>query len=213
MGVALESLTAVALPIAVMVACLSPWITAVLFGQGEFLASGRLGATAIAMAVFMIGFVVQGRNQLCFQVAFATGRSGIVNRVQIIGHVIRAILLMPFVWAWSFVGLVLAQVTMNVVVAAAFWALSPRDWAHNHRPIRGGAFRGVGAALPVAAVPLGAFLLLRAWLPDPLALAPLTRIGMLLLMTLGWLALGLLVAFVVRLPALMRLLPRNRSAA
>lgn len=131
----LQGISAAALPAAVFVAIMSPWIAALLFGRGQLARDGMLGPVAASMALFMAGVVVQGRNQLAFQAAFATGRSALVNRVQVVGHAFRAVALLPAAWLWSFVGVVAAQVAMNVVVAIAFWRAAPAELAPNGRPM------------------------------------------------------------------------------
>lgn len=202
LGIALEALTAVTLPVAVLVACTAPWITAALFGRGAFLNSGMLGPTAVAMALFMVGFVVQGRNQLCFQVAFAAGQSHIVNRVQVIGHLYRAVALVPMVLAWSFAGLVVAQVTMNLVVACSFWFVAPDTWAEGKHRLTGGLFKGTLRVLPVAAVPAVALLVSQSFVRDPMTYSTVGRLGVLVMLGLGWGVLTLLLARATRLPIL-----------
>lgn len=194
----LENLSAVAVPAAVFVAIMSSWVAALLFGRGELARSGMLGPVATSMALFMVGVVVQGRNQLAFQAAFATGRSSLVNRVQVVGHLFRALALIPAAWLWSFVGLVAAQVAMNVLTAVAFWCVAPPELAPGRR--LSSAFRGVGRIAAAVAAP--AFFLWTAVtaLPDPSEASELLRLGVVVAALAAWCGLVFAAGALFRVP-------------
>ncbi len=158
-------LVAVTAPLATLVAILAPWIVAILFGRGRFAEDGMQGATALALAIFTAGFLVQGVNQLLFAGAYAIGASERVNGVNVIGHAGRALLLIPLVWAFGLVGLVGAQVAMNVSVLVLVIATWPAELGLRGGDHGAGLWRGVGR-VALAVVPAAA-----------LALAVLGRIG------------------------------------
>lgn len=194
----LENLSAVAVPTAVFVAIMSPWVAALLFGRGELARSGMLGPVATSMALFMVGVVVQGRNQLAFQAAFATGRSSLVNRVQVVGHVFRALALIPAAWLWSFVGLVAAQVAMNVLTAIAFWCAAPPELAPGRR--FSAAFRGVGRIAAAMALPTFLLWTAVAALPDPSEAGELLRLGVVSAALAAWCGLVFAAGTLFRVP-------------
>ena len=209
---ALESLSAAAVPVAVFVAVMSPWIAALLFGRGELARDGMLGPVSASMALFMAGVVVQGRNQLAFQAAFATDRSALVNRVQVVGHVFRALALVPATWLWSFAGLVAAQVAMNAVVAGAFWLSAPPELAPGRRVAA--AFHGVGRIAAATTGPAILLLLVVAVLPEPSQASELLRLGVVSAAGLSWCVLVLAAGRLCRVPLYDRLARRlqNRLA-
>lgn len=205
----LENLSAVAVPAAVFVAIMSPWIAALLFGRGELARSGMLGPVATSMALFMVGVVVQGRNQLAFQAAFATGRSSLVNRVQVVGHLFRALALIPAAWLWSFVGLVAAQVAMNVLTAIAFWCAAPPELAPGRR--FSAAFRGVGRIAAAMALPTFLLWTAVAALPDPSEAGELPRLGVVLAALATWCGLVLTAGALFRVPLYSRFAAQLRA--
>lgn len=194
----LQGISAAALPAAVFVAIMSPWIAALLFGRGQLARDGMLGPVAASMALFMAGVVVQGRNQLAFQAAFATGRSALVNRVQVVGHAFRAVALLPAAWLWSFVGVVAAQVAMNVVVAIAFWRAAPAGLAPNGR--RAAAVGGLGRPVAAVAAPSLLLLLAVAALPDPFHAGELLRLGVVSAAVVAWCVAVLTTGAFLRVP-------------
>lgn len=209
LGTGQETLSAVAVPVAVFVVFMSDWLAALLFGRGQMVSDGMLGPVGTSMAVFMVGVVVQGRNQLAFSAAFAMGHSGLVNKVQAAGHVFRALVLLPAVWLWSYVGLVAAQVAMTLVIAGAFWVAAPPELAPRGR-LRGGALRGLGR-ISVATVAPGVFLLLlllRGGLPDPVRAGELSRLAIVGAAGLSWCVLVLTAGWLVRVPLYRRLAAR-----
>ncbi len=183
----LGALAAVNLPVAAFVAVTAPWSVALLFGRGAFLADGMLEPAALALRIFALGFLLQGLNQLLFAAAFASERSRLVNRVQIVGHLARAVALVPAALAFSFVGLVGAQVAMNALVLALLLGAAPPawgvGWARVRRSLAAATGRGILAA---TALLLGAWLLGAGALPDPLALGTAGRAGVLVLLAAGW---------------------------
>ena len=205
----LESLSAVAVPAAVFVAIMSSWVAALLFGRGELARSGMLGPVATSMALFMVGVVVQGRNQLAFQAAFATGRSGLVNRVQVVGHVFRALALIPAAWLWSFVGLVAAQVAMNVLTAVAFWCVAPPELAPGRR--LSAAFRGVGRIAAAVAAPAFSLWTAVTALPDPSEASELLRMGVVAAALAAWCGLVLAAGTLFRVPLYSRFAAQLRA--
>lgn len=209
LGAGQETLSAVAVPVAVFVVLMSEWLAALLFGRGELVSDGMLGPVGTSMAVFMFGVVVQGRNQLAFSAAFAMGHSGLVNKVQAAGHIFRALVLLPAVWLWSYLGLVAAQVAMNVVVAGAFWMAAPPELAPNGR-LRGGALRGLGRISAATVLPgvLLLLLLLRGGLPDPVQAGELSRLAIVGIAGLSWCVLILAAGWLVRVPLYRRLAER-----
>ncbi|MDP2957409.1 MAG: lipid II flippase MurJ [Longimicrobiales bacterium] len=185
----LGTLSAVTVPMAAFVALTAPWTVALLFGRGRFLADGMLGPAAVSLQIFALAFLVQGLNQLLFSAAFASGRSTLVNRVQIAGHLVRAALLVPAVLAFSYVGLVGAQVAMNVLVLGLLVAFSPAAW--ELRP--GRALKALAAAtgrgtLVATALVTALHLALSASLPEPLSVGTWVRAGVLGGAVLAWLA-------------------------
>ena len=187
LAASLEGLSAVAVPAAVFGAIMSSWIAALLFGRGELARDGMLGPVAASIALFMVGVVVQGRNQLAFQAAFATGRSALVNRAQATGHLFRALALVPATWLWSFTGLVAVQMAMNVVVAIAFWRAAPAELAPNGR--RAAAVGGLGRTAAAVAAPALLLLLAGRALPDPFHAGELSRLGVVSAAAAIWCAL------------------------
>lgn len=209
LGVGQETLSAVAVPIAVFVVLMSEWLAALLFGRGQMVSDGMLGPVGASMALFMVGVVVHGRNQLAFSAAFAMGHSGLVNKVQAAGHIFRALLLLPAVWLWSYMGLVAAQVAMNVVVAGAFWLAAPPELAPNGR-LRGGALRGLGRISAATAVP-GVLLLMflsLGDLPDPVQAGELRRLAFVGVAGLSWCVVVLAAGWLVRVPLYRQLAQR-----
>ena len=205
----MERLSAIALPAAVFVSIMSPWIAALLFGRGQLARDGMLGPVAASMALFMVGVVVQGRNQLAFQAAFATGRSALVNRVQLWGHLFRAVALLPAAWLWSFVGLVAVQVAMNVVVAIAFWRVAPLELAPSGR--RAAAVWGLGGSAVAVAVPSLLLLLAVAALPDPFHAGELLRLGVVSAAAAAWCAAVLTIGALLHIPLHAELARRLRD--
>lgn len=205
----LENLSAAALPAAAFVAIMSPWIAALLFGRGQLARDGMLAPVAAAMALFMVGVAIQGRNQLAFQAAFATGRSALVNRVQVVGHVFRALALMPAVWLWSFTGLVAAQVAMNALVAVVFWRAAPPELAPGRRAAA--AVRGLGRTTAAVAAPALLLLLATRALPDPAYASELLRLGVVSAAAAAWCALVLAAGALLRVPLHAKLVRRLRE--
>lgn len=195
---ALEGVSAAALPAAVFVTIMSPWIASLLFGRGQLARDGMLGPVAVSMALFMVGVVVQGRNQLAFQAAFATGRSALVNRVQVVGHIFRAAALLPAVWLWSFVGLVAAQIAMNVLVAFVFWRVAPQELAPTGR--RAAAVGGLGRTAAAVAAPSLLLLLAVGALPDPFHAGELLRLGVVSGAAVAWSVAVLTIGALLRVP-------------
>ena len=208
LGVGMETLSAVAVPAAVFVFLMSDWIAALLFGRGQMIRDGMLGPVGASMAVFMIGVVVQGRNQLAFSAAFAARESGLVNKVQAAGHVVRALLLLPAVWLWSYMGLVAVVVVMNIAVAAAFWLVAPPELAPDGR-LRG-ALRGLSRISGAIAVPCVLLLLVLGRLPDPVETSELARLGVVAAAGLAWCALVAASGLLVGVPLYRRLARRER---
>ena len=185
----LATLSAVTVPTAAFMAVTAPWAVALLFGRGRFLADGMLGPAAVSLRLFALAFLVQGLNQLLFSAAFASGRSPLVNRVQIAGHLVRAALLVPAVLAFSYVGLVGAQVAMNVLVLGLLVASSPAAW--ELRPVRAlkGLAAGTGRGTLVATALVAAVhLALSSRLPEALSVGTWARASVLGGAALGWLA-------------------------
>ena len=208
---ALAGLAALNLPVALFVALLAPWIVALLFGRGRFLEDGMVGPASVALALFAAGFLVQGLVQLVFAAAFAADRSALVNRVQIVGHLARAAALVPLVTAFSYVGLVAAQVGMNVLVLALLAFAAPRAWGL-HRAA--GLARALVAAAPAPVLHLT---LVAPRLPDPLEVGPVAQALVLAGVGLGWAAVTLPAAWLADVPGLRplarRVLPGRPAAA
>jgi len=207
----LGTLSAATLPLAAFVAVTAPWSVALLFGRGRFLADGMLGPSAVSLQLFAVAFLVQGVVQLLFSAAFASGRSELVNRVQIAGHLVRAAVLVPAVMAFSYVGLVGAQVAMNVLVLALLVGFSPQEW--RLRPLqalKGMAGPGVRGTLVSTAVAVALHLAVALRLPEPLSVGTGRRLAVLAAAALGWLAVYGVLALVLGVPALRRLAARVR---
>ena len=209
LAASLEGLSAVAVPAAVFGAIMSSWIAALLFGRGELARDGMLGPVAASIALFMVGVVVQGRNQLAFQAAFATGRSALVNRAQATGHLFRALALVPATWLWSFTGLVAVQMAMNVVVAIAFWRAAPAELAPNGR--RAAAVGGLGRTAAAVAAPALLLLLADRALPDPFHAGELSRLGVVSTAAAVWCALVPATGALFRVPLHAELARRLRE--
>lgn len=209
LAASLEGLSAVAVPAAVFGAIMSSWIAALLFGRGELARDGMLGPVAASIALFMVGVVVQGRNQLAFQAAFATGRSALVNRAQATGHLFRALALVPATWLWSFTGLVAVQMAMNVVVAIAFWRAAPAELAPNCR--RAAAVGGLGRTAAAVAAPALLLLLADRALPDPFHAGELSRLGVVSTAAAVWCALVPATGALFRVPLHAELARRLRE--
>ena len=204
----LAGLTALSLPLTLLVAATAPWSVALLFGRGRFLADGMLRPTAVSLALFMIGFFLQGLVQILFSAAFATHRSDLINRTQLIGHLARAAALVPMVRWFSYVGLVGSQVAMNVLVLALFVLWSPRAWGMRVLPSQ--LLRPFIAAVVPA-------LLYVAWvgprLPEPLALGTAGRFAVMTAIGAGWLVVYGALAAALRLPEADTLRRRMRRPA
>ena len=205
---ALGGLSALSLPLGVLVAATSPWSVALAFGRGRFLADGMLHPAAVSLSLFLIGFFIQGLVQILFAAAFATHRSDLVNRVQMIGHLARAIAIVPMVSAFSYVGLVGSQVAMNVVIFVLLLAWAPREWALVGRP--GALVRHVVASTLPAAVYL---LFVAPRLPDPLAVGLLGQIAVLGSVSLVWMVIYAVLAIVLGVPGVDEVRRRLRAAA
>lgn len=175
----IEALVCVSLPLAAVGALTAPWIVSVLFGRGRFLADGMSGPTSVALAIFLLGFLVQGINQLCFSAAYATDRSQAVNRVQTVGHVVRALILIPLALTVGFAGLVAGQVFMNVLVLAliAGW------WPMGFGLSAAWAVRRLGRISVSALAPCLALAAALQWAGDPQGYSLVNR--MLILFALG----------------------------
>ncbi len=180
-----ESLFAVSLPVSGVVILSSPWIVSVLFGRGRFLSDGMSGPTAVALSIFAVGFVLQGLNQLFFSAAYATDRSHLVNRVQTLGHLVRASTLVPLALWLGYVGLVAGQVFMNLLVLGLVAGLWPGDLG----PTRRWAVRRLGRVVAAAALPLAALGWVLVKLGDPHAYSITTRAGTLAAVAVGSLVL------------------------
>ncbi len=191
----LARLSALSLPLTLLAAATAPWTVALLFGRGRFLADGMLRPAAVSLALFMIGFFLQGLVQILFSAAFATHRPALINRAQLVGHLARAAALVPLVTAFSYVGLVGAQVAMNALILALLVLWAPPDWGLG--AVRAGLLRPVVAAALPAALYWGA---VAPRLPDPLALGTLGRVGVLALVGGGWLVVYGALAVALRLP-------------
>jgi len=140
-------LLTVSLPVAAATAIAAPWIVSILFGRGRFAADGMVGPTAVALGLYAAGFLVQGVNQLGFAAAYALDHSARVNRIQTVGHGLRAAALVPLVWSLGYVGLVLAQVAMNVVVLTLWVRSWPSVLGLNHGAAGRELLVGVGHRL------------------------------------------------------------------
>jgi len=208
-------LASATVPIAGYLVAAAPWIVALLFGRGRFLADGMMGPSALALRIFALGFIVQGLNQLLFAGAFASGRSGLVNRVQIIGHLFRAAVLVPAVLAFSFVGLVSAQVAMNVVVLGLLLLMAPAAWGLRPADAIRRALRRRGAlgVLLATAVPCAVWLGVLPWLPPPLSLAAAGRLGAVAALGVGWFGLYAVTGGVLGVPTVRTALGRLRPRA
>ena len=208
---ALGGLSSLSIPLAAMAAATAPWSVALLFGRGKFLADGMLQPAAISLALFLVGFVLQGLVQLLFAAAFATHRSDLVNRVQMVGHLVRTVAIVPLVMTFSYMGLPAAQAGMNALVLALLVWWAPREWGLTGHA--GALMRHVVAA----AVPAALYLVLIApRLPDPLAVGTLARFGILASIGIGWTLIHGMLAVALSLPgteALRRWLGRAAPAA
>lgn len=210
---ALATLSALSLPLSAFVAVTAPWSVALLFGRGRFLEDGMLDAASLSLRIFALAFLVQGLNQLLFAAAFASGRSGLVNRVQIVGHLARAAALVPAVLAYSFVGLVGAQVAMNVLVFALLLVWAPEGWGVGPGRALAAAFgRPAGGTLLGTALLTGLWLALAPRLPDPLALGTVGRLGVLAAAAAGWTVAHVVLAGALGVPAVRGALRRLRGA-
>ncbi|MHB1194131.1 MAG: capsule assembly Wzi family protein, partial [Longimicrobiales bacterium] len=209
----LGTLSAATLPLAAFVALTAPWSVALLFGRGRFLADGMLGPSAVSLQLFAVAFLVQGLVQLLFSAAFASGRSELVNRVQIAGHLVRAAVLVPAVMAFSYVGLVGAQVAMNLLVLGLLLAFSPPEWRLRPRhALEGMAGPGARGALVATAVAVALHVAVASRLPEPLSVGTAGRAAVLAAAALGWLAVYGALGLLLGVPALRRLAVRIRPA-
>ncbi|HSW31956.1 MAG TPA: lipid II flippase MurJ [Longimicrobiales bacterium] len=209
----LGTLAAATLPLAAFVAVTAPWSVALLFGRGRFLADGMLGPSAVSLQLFAVAFLVQGLVQLLFSAAFASGRSELVNRVQIAGHLVRAAVLVPAVMAFSYVGLVGAQVAMNLLVLGLLVAFSPREWRlRPFQALEGMAGPGARGALVATAVATALHMAVASRLPEPLSVGTAGRVAVLAAAGVGWLAVYGVLALALGVPALRRLAARIRPA-
>ncbi len=200
LGNRLEALVSVSLPLAGVVVLTSGWIVSVLFGRGRFLEDGMSGPTAAALSIFTFGFLIQGMNQLFFSAAYATDRSHLVNRVQTIGHLVRAVVLIPLVLWVGYVGLVAGQVFMNVLVLGAIGMAWPKELAFTGTNF----LRRLGRIGLVSILPLVGLWFATTTLGDPNAYTLLPRAAV--LAALGVVPLGLYGALArqagIQLPAL-----------
>ena len=173
----LISLTMLTAPLAALLALLAPWIVAILFGRGRFLADGMVDATALALSIFAVGFLVQGLNQILFTGAYAVGASHLVNRVNLVGHLMRALGLIPLVWLFGLVGLVGAQVGMNVLVLVLVVRGWPPEFELRSGAGAGALWRALGS-IAIACIAAG---LIVVWalsgVGDPLAYGLAGRLG------------------------------------
>ena len=143
-----------------------------------------LRPAAMSLAIFTAGFFLQGLVQLLFAAAFATHRSQLINRVQLVGHLVRAAAIVPMVRAFSYVGLVGSQVAMNALVLCLLLVWAPREWALV------GPGRSLLRPLLASALPAVLYLAVVApRLPDPLAVGTLARVGVLSAIGVGWMLL------------------------
>ncbi|MBI4522029.1 MAG: hypothetical protein HY701_14425 [Gemmatimonadetes bacterium] len=185
----LRSLAVISLPVALFAIVGAPRIVALLFGHGRFLEDGMVEPASIALALFSTGFFIQGLNQLAFSAAFAAGLSALVNRVQLIGHLFRAVILVPMVMGFSYVGLVAAQVLMNGLVAVLISAMAPAAWGLGEFWKRARFARGFSAKLVImSGAQVAAFALVEPLLSEPLAGGVVGRGTNLLALGLVWLA-------------------------
>jgi peptidoglycan biosynthesis protein MviN/MurJ (putative lipid II flippase) len=208
LGASLTALTALSLPLTLLVATTTPWIVALLFGRGRFLADGMLGPAAVSLSLFMIGFFLQGLVQILFSAAFATHRSDLINRTQLVGHLARAAALVPMVMWLSYVGLVGAQVAMNALVLGLLVLWAPREWGLRSLPRR--LLRPLVAAVIPAVVFVSA---LSPRLPDPLSLGTGGRVAALAAIGAGWLLVYGALAAALRLPEAEAVVRRVRRRA
>ena len=205
---ALAKLSAVSLPLALVVAATAPWSVAILFGRGRFLQDGMLRPAAVSLALFTAGFFLQGLVQLLFAAAFATRRSELINRVQLVGHLVRAAAVVPMVRAFSYVGLVGSQVAMNALVLCLLMFWAPRGWELV------GPGRSLLRPLIASALPAVLYLVVVApRLPDPLAVGTLARVGVLAAVGAGWMLLHGLLTVGLGLPGAAALRKRLGRAA
>lgn len=199
----LRSLSAVSLPVALFAMLAAPRIVGLLFGRGRFLEDGMVGPASVALAIFCVGFVVQGLNQLAFSAAFAAGLSGLVNRVQVVGHLFRAAILIPLVLGFSYVGLVGGQVLMNLLVLGLLAAWAPRSWGLANLWAGGRLLRGTaGKLLLILAGQVALFAVLDGVLPGALEGGIVTRAMSLGVLGAVWFAVYLLVGWVLGLDVL-----------
>ena len=147
--------------------------------------------------------------QILFAAAFASHRSDLINRAQLVGHLVRAAALVPMVIAFSYVGLVVSQVAMNALVLGLLVAWAPREWG-----LVGGGGGQLARAVTAAAVPAGLYLALVApRLPDPLSVGTVARIGVMAAIGVAWLILYGVAATALRLPGTHGLRRRLRRRA
>ncbi|MBI4538247.1 MAG: hypothetical protein HY704_01885 [Gemmatimonadetes bacterium] len=187
LGASLRALAVVSLPVALFTLVAAPRIIGLLFGRGKFLADGMVGPASVALALFAIGFFLQGLNQLVFSAAFAAELSGLVNKVQVVGHLFRTAVVVPLAIGFSYVGLVTAQVVMNLVVALLLAAWAPSAWGLATFWSRGRFARGFALKLlAISAAQLALFTLLDPLLGDPLAGGLAKQAGALVALGLAW---------------------------
>lgn len=199
LGESLRLLAAISLPVALFAIVAAPRIIGLLFGRGKFLADGMVGPASVALAIFSVGFLIQGLNQLALSAAFAGELSALVNRVQLVGHLFRAVVLVPLVVAFSYVGLVAAQVLMNLLVAFLLAAWAPRAWGLAHFWSRGRFARGLaGKLVIIAGVQVAVYALLDPLLGGPLADGVAARAAALLVLGLAWTAVYAAMAWTLR---------------
>lgn len=209
----LHVLATVNVPVAALVASVAPWIIALLFGRGQFLADGMVGPASLALRIYALGFLLQGLNQLIFAAAFASGRSYLVNRVQMAGHLVRAALLIPAVVHWSFVGLVGVQVFMNVLVLVMLLAAAPAPWKLGLRSLSHiSRLTGIFAILVATGATWALYLMAPVWRIDPLSVGTGARIGVLIAVTLSWAIAYLVLASLLRVTPVASVWGRVRRA-
>ncbi len=196
----LATLASISVPLSVLVAVTAPWSIAILFGRGQFLADGMVAPASVALQIFVLGFLLQGMNQLVFTAAFASDRARLVNRVQIVGHLTRAAAIVPAVLLFSYAGLVGAQVAMNALVLVLLVTLAPTSWGLP-RAALSTVLRGTGRGIAVAtAVPLAGFLFALRYLPDPEVQGTVGRVALLFSVSLVWMGAYGAVAWLMGVP-------------
>ena len=214
------SLVLLTAPIAALLIILAPWIVAILFGRGRFLEDGMLGPTALALSIYAVGFLLQGMNQILFTGAYALGSSHLVNRVNVIGHLVRAIAVVPLVLGFGLTGLVGAQAGMNLLVLVLVVSMWPAELGVGWRSVTRRARSGVAGvsgttnaaeeASPfwkpvrrtLTASALSALLVVQGLLlaGDPLTHGLLARVGVCVAAAVGFMGLYAVLGSVMGLP-------------